>query len=703
MASLHENLKSSQKYGWQYGIKGLPRQFRRRTRSHNRFSHRYRPNKKKHDSHKQDQHASSEQEFKNRRMRRTKKALHALATASTNWKEVPEAGVNGNPKLRRLETHVWHAKRFQMRDFGWGWLLPDSLPGRGRGSRSFISSFKNGAVVHDSSYFCPILLSGALKDVDSCIASMVDPITLSNAYVPGWETSAFLHHHDQFPLKAICPILMQCWQRKQHDIICLVWVHAASSTEAYTAIKNCTTERRLADRLDLDVLNLRRIELRGGNADRALHQALFWEDAKTWKRLQSIDVSQTIMINLMDPRIVKPVVLGSSSAQLRPSTVNNVDDLVDMDRQSPPVDEAEVGRMRHYLRKELVLGLKLHRIPGDQKVVNVDDLEQSIIVPTSQIYCTAIVVRCQHGWSIIIPSGWAKSIWIAFMTVSFCRAAGQREWGWIHALLQLPFFPKEMPDTAAYRHYRLTELKREEDQQSRKPLGKQIESRISISRLELLNEPRLVDGHVIWSPISQEEESKPSISFVIARREEIANQYVFGNSSKIMSSNFGKSANPVLQALKYGKLKWQVASKNNLRNSEFITLAMILLNFVKKGTAAEGAIVYTISHRECEFCKQNMRIDKHLKDPELAGRGNNSAIAENDLVRIGYITSPSLYGGCRTSTSIGLCSVSAFWRLRSLQHDANRRNFGSVFAWLRNPGSPILFPVSLRLLYEVKR
>eukprot|EP00897_Mesotaenium_endlicherianum_P004940 jgi/Mesen1/4474/ME000228S03440 len=124
----------------------------------------------------------------------------------------------------RLETHVWHAKRFKMESH-WGFCLAQGRPGRGRGSRAVLKWAEEGAVLHDASYYSPVHLSGRKEDLARLLAGVSDPSLppgssappagaangsgaheLSTAVASGaCEGHFMLHHHGEFPCGAICP------------------------------------------------------------------------------------------------------------------------------------------------------------------------------------------------------------------------------------------------------------------------------------------------------------------------------------------------------------------------------------------------------------------------------------------------------------------------------------------------------------------
>jgi hypothetical protein len=109
--------------GDRYGVDALPRQLRRRTRSHNPYSHRRRPNAKLQASRQQEKDdgavaterpppAAAAASFTNRAMRRRPGRLQAQIAESARWTEA--ALVEEGAGARRLETHLWHAKRCTM-------------------------------------------------------------------------------------------------------------------------------------------------------------------------------------------------------------------------------------------------------------------------------------------------------------------------------------------------------------------------------------------------------------------------------------------------------------------------------------------------------------------------------------------------------------------------------------------------------------
>ncbi|KAF3783268.1 Ribonucleases P/MRP protein subunit [Nymphaea thermarum] len=153
----------------------VPRRTRRRTSS---FLNRRNPNcrtkskKRKRpvgqvsgeDGSKTDPEVAKERKCQNRRVRRR-----------MEFKGNPSSGFSlSGDGTKRLRTHVWHAKRFEMVK-RWGFYLPLGLSGRGRGSRSILKQLKSECFIHDASYFSTVQLEGAEKSILTILDEVLVP------------------------------------------------------------------------------------------------------------------------------------------------------------------------------------------------------------------------------------------------------------------------------------------------------------------------------------------------------------------------------------------------------------------------------------------------------------------------------------------------------------------------------------------------
>lgn len=138
-------------------------------------------------------------------------------------KKNPETGFSSSGDgTRRLRTHVWHAKRFMMAKL-WGFYLPLGLQGRGRGSRALLKWYKQGAVVHDASYYGAVQLEGPEESLLSILSMLLVPSPIEHpedifkSILSGdIYGSAMLHHSRKDDSKAICPVTYM-WQPFQQQ------------------------------------------------------------------------------------------------------------------------------------------------------------------------------------------------------------------------------------------------------------------------------------------------------------------------------------------------------------------------------------------------------------------------------------------------------------------------------------------------------
>ena len=168
----------------------------------------------------------------------------------------------GARQQRRLETHLWHAKRMRM-EVLWGWRLPAGLAGEGRAWRPYT---RRGTATnfygHDLSYWAPILLSAPGEgDALAALATLVCPRDrprlqrLAGARDPsrGLEVAVALQSPgSELPL---CPVTVA---RLPYSSGPVCWVHAAAVGEASALLR--------AAGLRAAALPLRRLQFLGAGA-----------------------------------------------------------------------------------------------------------------------------------------------------------------------------------------------------------------------------------------------------------------------------------------------------------------------------------------------------------------------------------------------------------------------------------------------------
>ena len=229
-----------------YGVKGLPSGLRRRTRSHNSYRHAKRPRAATQVS------GFNEPKMMNRKMRRSKQfreyqgnPFEACASASTST----------DSKKVFLPTHVFQAKRMTTRELFGRFVLPEGLPGKGHGTRSFMHKLDTGCVLHDMSYWCSIevVLGNWVQAVYDAVQGLVERCAVSRRPLmrsPTWATGDSL---------AASP---------DGGSIATLWAHCAYARDVMAEM------RKMREVVGLREGRLGRIELRGPRSRRVLEEAV---------------------------------------------------------------------------------------------------------------------------------------------------------------------------------------------------------------------------------------------------------------------------------------------------------------------------------------------------------------------------------------------------------------------------------------------
>ncbi|BDA43704.1 probable ribonucleases P/MRP protein subunit POP1 at N-terminal half [Coccomyxa sp. Obi] len=354
-----------------WGYAALPRHLRRRATSHNSYVHRKRPNIKLHAKRqKADIDAGEEAEcstadhepeaeaprYENRAMRRRRGRLQQqIVQRCSSFNPGAEASTS-----RRLETHVWHAKRMSMVT-RWGHVLAEGACGKGHGSRAFMAALRSGVVIHDASYWIALQLKGPLADLLAILSSVSDQASafsqrpeLARGML---EHDIMLHSPGSCPRGALTPAKVLLWSppgaasvAEQSAVAdtstaassseAVLWVHPAASSDAHAALLGACkgTSASLTCRADL-----RRLEVRGTKSDRAVSAALTLLNQESdqqdlslasekashtctsiWQLLQSTGgatASQlsngiALPLRLKDPRLARPIKAAALLATL---------------------------------------------------------------------------------------------------------------------------------------------------------------------------------------------------------------------------------------------------------------------------------------------------------------------------------------------------------------------------------------------------
>ncbi len=338
-------------------------------------------------------------------------------------------------RLRRLETHVWHAKRFVMRML-WGFALPESRPGRRRGWRSTRRWVRHACAVHDGSYNACLRVEA--NDVRACLSRCVEGGAMEVNSLIG-DTAAKVREGAGDVVLArttgevIAPAQIVSLpgvvegDAENRDAV-LLWVHP-------DAVDDCEASLSNAGASVTRVRGLCRLELTGETAHASLSAIADVGapgEAASW-RVRRCETRG-------DPR--EAAWLAKKGGSSSPSIFQPRDDgsvRTPMERAVRPAAARELGARRREARK---------RSSGDEK----ETLDDSDSLPG----CPVVAVRRARGplatsppgFTIVAPRGWAQPLLLALVHLG-ARAAGRVEWGWLATQAGMSRFPEDYPDTDA--------------------------------------------------------------------------------------------------------------------------------------------------------------------------------------------------------------------------------------------------------------
>ncbi|KAK1319244.1 hypothetical protein QJS10_CPB04g01008 [Acorus calamus] len=425
-------------------------------------------------------------------------------------RENPEVGFcRSGDGTRRLRTHLWHAKRFEMAKL-WGFYLPLGLHGRGRGSRAVLKWQKTGALIHDASYYCAAQLEGPEDSLLNILRMTMVPsppisveeISRDVLYGICYE-SAMLHHVEAPASRLIAPVTYM-WRpfSRGHGNMDVdidqnnvpngssrpsgredldssrqlwVWIHAAAFTEGFHALTSaCHKEVKKY--------------FNGFHTEEMYH----WNDCTRPQLHESFSLRHAellpshavLSLAVLDPRDLTVEGVGSSPESLSSSQENTLvgeisKDHTELNSEVSKEDrnvllshwsEPEVngiflsdsalwdshGRMSPPVADDILCKEKHQR---RLTYLHLDKTNPQLLSSQSKEgnarSCPILLLKASDerssckGWSVILPLSWVKSFWIPLISQG-ARAIGLRERRWISCDGGLPCFPYDFPDCKSY-------------------------------------------------------------------------------------------------------------------------------------------------------------------------------------------------------------------------------------------------------------
>eukprot|EP01041_Mallomonas_annulata_P004771 gene4771-9494_t len=152
----------------------------------------------------------------------------------------PHIENNNNTHPYWLETHIWHAKRMKMKT-AWGFSL--ALYHRARGLVAVGKFLKKHSVIHDSSYFRTIQLSGSRDSILQLLKKYTDPqasFYTDETFLNGMkEMELLIYRNSAFPRDCLGPgyISINPSETNTGNIQIWLWCHPAYFDTLLTSIK----------------------------------------------------------------------------------------------------------------------------------------------------------------------------------------------------------------------------------------------------------------------------------------------------------------------------------------------------------------------------------------------------------------------------------------------------------------------------------
>ncbi|KAK9890547.1 hypothetical protein WA026_010623 [Henosepilachna vigintioctopunctata] len=384
-----------------------------------------------------------------------------------------------------LNTHIWHAKRFHMIE-KWGFKLPLSPC-----DKSFTACYratKNYCLLQDISYFKCIEVSG--KKV--LIVNGFKKISINNnglsitskAFINGYrqgETTLFQYGSNfEKPIGLVDFLWKSNIDVKAEVGALWLWIHAAFYEEALKTITECfslDSDNEKFSNLDKSITlkelktELNRFRLIGFQSNKIVHNSfdvcnfennLIEDFKKSFGKAEEIRKNQNLYwdeiksissTNSLPPHIILPLIINDPRMKLRQKQdLSEFSDSNIILRSDIPILAAsplwdELFRKTVNCNKtsdNAIAKLRsTHLIPKSNFSMSADPVPIMLIQKPGGRNDT---LGYSSGWDIILPSSWAKPIWISLI-MSGARCGGLREFQHNAFELDKPNFLH--PDTLA--------------------------------------------------------------------------------------------------------------------------------------------------------------------------------------------------------------------------------------------------------------
>ncbi|KAJ9106265.1 hypothetical protein QFC21_001410 [Naganishia friedmannii] len=441
-----------------------------------------------------------------------------------------------------LETHVWHAKRMEMEDL-WGYRIART-PNR-KSHRPAHRAAHNGCIIHDSSYYATLELSGERDDIVQIVSNCAaGGAWIGSRYETGGRMAELtLHRFREWPGGMIGPAEI-LWRplaaaptvdlkgkrkRKSENIVSSnpastkrqIWirVHPSIFNETHTTLVKAITSfyqqkdgPAMASNSSLELRDLRgefnSFEITGPKAIQVIGSMLdvcrgeippkkaFVRHLKYAQSPQNVPERLVVGLQVYDPRLRFP---PKNARVVSHQDQGQSDETAYLHFMQPSADLASSTLWDEETRNKLMkpafskADLDKRRqalgIPGKPLEARADDNRIPVLLiqrSTESADKTEQSNTAVHGFTLIAPAGWGMPIWQSLVFTG-SLIAGLKERRYQHLEAGRPSFPDDYPHTAAGKAYWASRAAKDELRWLRKPASK----RLNLIRLQ---------GNDAWKP-----------------------------------------------------------------------------------------------------------------------------------------------------------------------------------------------------------
>ncbi|ESP05473.1 hypothetical protein LOTGIDRAFT_228048 [Lottia gigantea] len=414
-------------------------------------------------------------------------------------------------RVKWLETHIWHAKRFHMTE-KWGYKLP--VRPTDRSYRACYRATVNHCLLQDVSYECCIEICGYEDVIIQCFSHLLTNQTGSTiggaAVIKGnRQGQNMLYSYEQYPEQAVGQVsflwnpevisqqnkLRQVWLWCHPSCYSAIWYEITNAFQSenllmesvkmtenclydkqvkigetiITSLKDNLVKFRLTGPLSHTILidSLKPAQVGGINCQDSWWQKYYKSKAKQskgqvalWKELQGcqspaeVPPRMILPLTVRDPRLFLPDKKTKLKLQLEGLNTNDIKScLPSPDLLSSPLWNLDI---RKEVKETKITDAELNKmrshlvVPGSALELGEKESRIPVLLiqrPGNQ-QSDAGRLGYGSGWDIVVPSGWGMAFHIAFVYRGG-RTGGLQEAESLNAEMGALHSPSDQIDTPA--------------------------------------------------------------------------------------------------------------------------------------------------------------------------------------------------------------------------------------------------------------